>query len=144
MQTDPVKQKIHELCPDVLELKFGCLLLGEDGTTLHFDPYIVTYSVDPLPHVLARTENEFINFQTKEVLGSPITLAVVLRAILKTNPANRTKVTLESSGQFVETLYNGSFSEKQLGPTWNLSADNYDQQSEECKRFIGSLLTNEK
>jgi hypothetical protein len=23
---------------------------------------------------------------------------------------------------------------------WNLEHDNYDQQSEECKRFVGSLL----
>lgn len=56
-------------------------------------------------------------------------------------PANKTLVTLECDGQFVLTSFPSNFEEKRaLGPTWNLSKDNYDEQTEETRRFIGNLL----
>lgn len=42
---------------------------------------MMTRSLEEKPHILARNENEFINFQTKEILGIPPTLQDVLRAI---------------------------------------------------------------
>lgn len=61
-----------------------------------------------------------------------ITLAVVLRAIQKTDYQSflnlileSDKITLESRSKMVD---------------WNLEHDNYDAQSQETKDFIGSLL----
>jgi hypothetical protein len=68
------------------------------------------------------------SFQDKEQLridGSPITLAVVLRTI-KPFVTNT-----QHDNHALEQLVDG---------IWNLEHDNYDQQSEECKQFIGSLL----
>jgi hypothetical protein len=130
--TDPIKAKIQELCPDVMELKFGCQLLGEDGTTLDFVPYLMTWSLERLPHILASSENEFINFQTKEILGSPITLAVVLRAIQKERGIKQ-----HDTVNFYSTDADWVL---KVIMYWNLEHDDYDQQSDECKQFIGSLL----
>lgn len=66
-----------------------------------------------------------------------LTLAVVLRAILKTNPANRTRVIVESSGQFrTWTPDEGNL----LGVYWNLEEDEWESQSAETQAFIGRLL----
>lgn len=64
----------------------------------------------------------------------PCALAAVLLAILEKNPANRTRVCLESSGQFFDKLSN------QLGVYWDLRHDSLSQQSDECKAFLHSLL----
>jgi hypothetical protein len=137
--TDPIKAKIQELCPDVLELKFGCVLENAKGETLQLVPWLMTYSVDPLPHVLASSENEFINFQTTKILGSPITLAVVLRAIANEPADFRMWVdaTTFEIPHFLMTKREWKEDEPILA--WDLTKD-YDQQSEECKQFIGSLL----
>jgi hypothetical protein len=74
--TDPIKQRIQELVPEVMELA-----------------------------------PDF-------AFGSPITLAVVLRAIDKLRYVNW------------DTFRN----------RWNLVKDNYDEQTQKTKEFIGSLL----
>lgn len=78
---EELRKRINKHCPYLLELKFGCELLGEDGTVLFLDPYMMTYSLEEKPHILGRNEHEFIHFQTKEILGIPPTLADVLRAL---------------------------------------------------------------
>jgi hypothetical protein len=77
---------------------------------------------------MTRKESEF------KVLGRPIRLADVLLAILKQDPANRTKLLLESSGQFRQVFPN------RLGPYWNLRADDLEKQSEETISFLYELL----
>jgi hypothetical protein len=68
-----------------------------------------------------------------------ITLAVVLRAILKANPRS---YMVDIVGNFWEWTSMDTAPKELggIGATWNLEHDNYDQQTEECKRFIGSLL----
>jgi hypothetical protein len=73
-------------------------------------------------------------------IGMPtITLAVVLRAINKQGFNNR-----EHHERILYALCNGmnavNNTETKSNIGWNLEHDNYDQQSEECKQFIGSLL----
>ena len=78
-----------------------------------------------------------INFRNET-----ITLAVVLRAI--NNGPLEKRVAIENDGSFVtygmEIIEGKGTIVTEMGPTWNLEHDNYDQQSEECKQFIGSIL----
>jgi hypothetical protein len=133
--TDPIKAKIQELCPDVMELKFGTRIKVRDGAV----ETIVTYSNYGHFTVVGRNVHG-VESDIIEILGSPITLAVVLRAIEKTN--NRNEIVVYTDGDFGERDSDGRFTSAYV--KWNLEHDNYDQQSEECKQFIGSLLTNEK
>lgn len=58
---------------------------------------------------------------------TPITLAVVLRAMLAhTNEKGEHTI---NDKEFNEVVWH-----------WKWAKDNYDQQSEECKQFIGQLL----
>lgn len=94
MNPDPIKKRIQELCPDVMEYDSIC----------------------PNPDCGVGFENK-------------ITLAVVLRAIEKI--------------YYELDIYTKDAHYKTFGDLislWNLEQDNYDQQSGECKQFIGSLL----
>lgn len=128
-QIAAIRQKCIEANPEIVELKFGCELLGEDGSKLLFDPYLVTYSVERLPHILAKTESEFINFQTKEIIGRPIRLADVLLAIDAAKPQ---RYHIAANGQFYRAGKEGAI--------WNLRADDLDQQSDGTVSFIHGLL----
>lgn len=80
------------------------------------------------------------------ILGRPIRLADVLVAIYKKRQSNKTNITLESDGQFVQQVTysaDGRIEDvkKYLGPIWNLLDDNLDHQSEECLKFLTELLT---
>ncbi len=157
--TDPIKAKIIELCPDLLELKFGCEIQkvfwyktekdkkegnvdwmqtghhpdGKRGTIVkdlrHPDylPMWVDYG-DQLEFQIE--PDDIVSF---EILGSPITLCVVLRAI-------RVKTGLEIVGNGTSDPEDSTHILINNEAVWDLTKD-YDQQSEECKQFIGSLLS---
>ena len=61
-------------------------------------------------------------------------LGSILLAVLAANPANRTRVTVESSGQFCNTVT------RILGPFWNLRQDSLDAQPPETINFLYDLL----
>lgn len=61
-------------------------------------------------------------------------LAAVLMAAVAANPANRTLLTVESSGQFRNSLTG------MLGPYWNLRDDSLDAQSEECISYLHPIV----
>ncbi len=132
---DPIKAKIQELCPDVMELKRGTQVYIKDTRT-RFEGETVVVDYLPIEEVVwydaGRNLNSVEKSAVKEILGSPITLAVVLRAI-----ANYPKApyAIKSNGSWL-----GKWGEYKNKYNWNLEHDNYDQQSEECKQFIGSLL----
>ena len=65
-------------------------------------------------------------FEDEDVLGKPITLAVVLMAI-------------RQSGNFWFGFKLREAQESIL-EDWNLSKDNFNDQSDETKKFIGGLL----
>jgi hypothetical protein len=100
--TDPIKAKIQELCPDVIEKYNRCMGCG--------------YGFD------FRKKGKTCPITQREL---PITLAVVLRAIGLERFGNNDDIR--------ELIYGYVHS-------WDMLHDNYDQQSEECKQFIGSLI----
>ena len=78
-------------------------------------------------------ELQHLNF---EILGKPITLAVVLEAIRE---ANVGFVFVTHSGTLHKKIGIEDTAHTYLG-IWNLSKDNFNDQSEETKTFIGGLL----
>jgi len=109
---DKVKQKIQELVPEIMELKFI------------------------------------------EILGHPIQLADVLRAIEKSNTRDNVYYSIDTKGYFfgteeIDKVEVNNFSDVDAfvkyisGEKWDLSLP-FDDQSEETKDFIGGLLGMEK
>lgn len=141
---DPIKAKIQELCPDVMELKFGC--------EVDYHGIYIAKTPDDDEYYFAPKETD-VNYEAqvfcvnsidpKQILGSPITLAVVLRAIrLHGNPA----IAVDGDGLF-GILVGDKYSRTMLWPdagaprqVWNLEKDNFDDQSQGVKDFIGLLL----
>lgn len=77
---------------------------------------------------------KYPHFQDKE-----FTLAVVLRAIEVI--ASRSIANIQDGDEAAYEYYHNR--ERwfwSVVDMWNLEHDNYDQQSEECKQFIGKLL----
>lgn len=142
--TDPIKAKIQELCPDVTELKFGCKVAYEGYVGMpriwHAATVLQTMASGKL--AIYSTHAQYFDKEHLRIDGSPITLAVVLRAIK--NVKLDYAVMVDQEGGFVTALPGQPPRLFSVLKGWNLEHDNYDQQSEECKRFIGSLLTNEK
>lgn len=143
MTTDKVKAKIHALCPDVLELKFGCEVdvLGDlytvlfhdaggksfDGeNTEYYGPVTMVTTGEVITEIWgdsAEATHEYPLKSNMKVLGSPITLATVIRAYHERSdfPDNDASI---------------------LGIVnrWRLADDNYDAQNEQTKQYIGALL----
>lgn len=146
MKPDPIKAKIQELCKDVMELKFGCVLQKHPDGGIQTT---VTHLLGTGNGSVSRVENTnkiaFYDDNIKDgkimrnsfeaewwtILGSPITLAVVLRAI-ETKYGDHI---LEFSG--IKTC---SLQAARLVAIWNLEHDNFDDQSQPTKDFIGSLI----
>lgn len=144
---DKVKTRIKELVPEVMELKFGCVVEIEytarhlfhhaDETFVSNDKYGRWYFLNGELGVMKLQEgNEFTFIES---LGSPITLAVVLRAIEKADVGLRVELSTYGDellmGQYEKPEQQGYYSHAY----WNLAKD-YDDQSEEAKAFIGKLL----
>jgi len=81
-----------------------------------------------------------------EVVDKPITIAVIMLAIAtEYNPKNTsTFLNIDSNGEFCWTtttdLRGGTMKIIEPIISWNLSKDNFNDQSEETKTFIGELL----
>lgn len=136
--TDPITLKIQELVPEIMELKEGCRVshfLKGTGTILRVekhegesDTYCLGFLALPEPIF----EREPLNLNW-EILGRPITLADVLRAIRE----NGKLVYVREDGSFyledepLQIYYSGYF--------WNLALD-WDNQTQKVKDFLGRLL----
>lgn len=72
----------------------------------------------------------------------PIRLSDCLLAIITKDPANRTRVIVESSGQFIFCVF-GDVGKK-AGPSWNLLDDDLSHQSSEFIAFLAGLLAENK
>lgn len=131
---DTTKQRIQELVPSVMEIKFGCEYSFIDR---RYPGRAISW--------LNWNESEIPGREHKievEILGSPITLAVVLQAIEK----KKSGISIDSSGRFQILHDSGLLWAKEsngvLAITWDLTHDSYDEQSDYTKRFIGDLLNN--
>jgi len=130
-------KRIQELVPSIMELEFGCEVEEKPafGSSMRHDTFnggkvFKIVCKDNSGNWLYLTdggfgrekEDKILNWHT--ILGKPITLAVVLLAIeakMNMKAGNR-------GGELIEL--------------WNLTKDNFNDQSEETKTFIGGLLGN--
>ncbi len=90
-------------------------------------------------HCGATSQQEYDGLDCTEKRYKPITLAVVLKATKEVVAEKMWAVSTDGEffGQDVSDgspIYHDIF--------WNLSKDNFNDQSEETKAFIGGLLTN--
>ena len=122
MNHETTIKRIQELVPSVMDLEFGCEVLygsdfggAEQKVTLG-NPYAVKDGKVFNPWNGDDTDDLL------EILGKPITLSVALMAI-------EAKMKMKSGNRGGELIM-----------LWNLSKDNFNDQSEETKTFIGGLL----
>ena len=133
MNHETTIKRIQELVPDVMALEFGCevrdgvglrnLYLGGDYQQMYC--YAISINQDYR--------------QDYKIIGKPITLAVVLLAltIKKEYPMTFAEAEKEDMGHDWEKIM---YCFRDM--LWNLSKDNFNDQSEETKTFIGVLLGN--
>ena len=123
-------KRIQDLVPSIMELEFGCEVFvqnyGVSSIILHnrskFTRVESEYPLDIIGYCGHEYLTNFNEEHITKILGKPITLAVVLLAIeakMNMKAGNR-------GGELIEL--------------WNLSKDNFNDQSEETKSFIGGLL----
>ena len=134
MNHETTIKRIQELVPDVMKKEVGCILQKEikgkkvNGILLENTTGSFEDGGDILGVVYWFTGRKTAVRELVpacEILGKPITLVVVLLAIEKKNKA-RLELTVTEW-------------EDVLG-FWNLSKDNFNDQSDETKEFIGGLL----
>jgi hypothetical protein len=156
--SDPIRQKIVEANPELMELTFGCEVKNQNDRLIYLythapkwcgtepcDDYVlVTYfpAADTLLYINDPDFERESDRKDKhvEILGHPIMLHHVLRAINKSN------LHPSGSGAHISQHYvsdDGAFMEYGYGTKvlsrWNLSLG-YDDQPQPTKDFIGSVL----
>jgi len=146
---DTTKNRIKELVPEITELKDGCYIKMSYGAEVDTDTIKVfhspwknregeeyvtaTHGIDAIT-VYLKQYHLSDNYIT-EILGRPITISDILRAIRKKNlGTDEDYYAITSDGLFIKTC---EMIEERI--LWNLSKD-YDQQEEEVKAFIGKIL----
>jgi len=154
MNHEETIKRIQSLVPSVMALEFGCMIEkvfwykseadkkkgnidwlqssehGNDGVIIKdlrsdFLPMSVD-SGDQLEFEIQH--NDIVSF---EILGKPITIAVILLALYKISDNN---FYVSYEGNIVDGT------DEDIYSNWNLSKDNFNDQSEETKTFIGGLL----
>ena len=174
--TDPIKAKIIELVPEIVEPRFGCSFVVKKQTPfedlgieegdyislfdwefdsqsflrpkkfrtalyVHKSEGAVTDYKNPKVVTVADFDSLLKNGNI-EILGRPITLTDVLRAI-----GSLTITTRGDEALKIDTLGNMEYYHSgdimpgwEIAPVkWNLTTD-YDGQTQEVKEFIGKLL----
>ena len=132
-------KRIQELVPSVMDLEFGCEVENDGKKFLIYkeviDGYFVAISLDKnySTILVSKLNNQHTS---TVILGKPITLSVVLEAIRE---ANVGFVFVTHSGTLHKKIGIEDTAHTYLG-IWNLSKDNFNDQSEETKTFIGELL----
>ena len=154
MNHETTIKRIQELT-DGMKLEFGCEVVlyseeySKNSRILKVLDKRHISGIDTIVEVCENNSNgvSHISYVAKnelKILGKPITLSVVLLAIGKINKGG---VYLRSDGVFFswKGFAEGGDGNHKVESTfieWNLSKDNFNDQSEETKAFIGGLLTN--
>ena len=137
-------KRIQKLVPSVMELEFGCEVTKISNNLKN--PVFTKgkfIRMDGMRMFCLHKDNTV--FETRygdaltSILGKPITLAVLFQAFEN----NNTEVELSI---FANKILIGHYEKpNQEGYYthcyWNLSKDNFNDQSEETKTFIGGLLS---
>lgn len=147
MNNDPVKAKIIELVPEIMELKFGNIIRHKPPKALGID-YRGRYVHEGRGNRYSNNARLFFRGEGSQTdysllvplddfenLGRPITLADVLRAIHVGKPYSYF-VSIDGRFWIGEHM---DYPIEKLDARWNLATD-YDNQTQEVKTFIGSLL----
>jgi len=137
---EQVEQAIREACPELQELKFGCVVLLEGGYTpsgehVVYHEHDGVYEAANIGHteILTNDTTSFKTYKTadyavlKKVIGSPIHLEDVMRAIRDSQKA----VKLFPSGDMITSYYGLA--------TYNLSLP-FSEQSDKLINFLHSIL----
>lgn len=149
----PLKQKIVDAVPEILELKFGCVVAV---STPEFRNIIVDKINQDIKHTKEMSQREnapdytantyFITrgfLQTKkerilgkknignvfileEILGRPIRLSNIILTFKIKNEKKKYVPIVEEYGEILKQ--------------WNLAKDNLDDQSPECIAFLEKIL----
>jgi len=139
MNHEETIKRIQSLVPSIMELEFGCkVLYGSDFGSVEQkvtlgNPYAVKDGKVFNPWNGDDTDDLL------EILGKPITLAVILLAIIENDGLPVTFLEAEK-GEIGHDWSDMMFRFRDMN--WNLSKDNFNDQSEETKSFIGGLLGN--
>ena len=137
MNHETAIKRIQELVQSVMALEFGCKVLNKDLNKVLTVTYLSSYN--ECIHCFYEWESDSTWIWKKylensfEILGKPITLAVILSAI-----DDESLVIEAKTGQFGTTTAEGVYVGEHA--IWNLSKDNFNDQSDETKTFIGELL----
>ena len=125
-------KRIQELVPDVMALEEGCKVkYKQENYTFTRSPFVEANTTGYYSPAYPDDDTSGKK-DTLTILGKPITLAVVLLAINQ-------KYIESNNVWFVYDLRQVQLSGIEK---WNLSKDNFNDQSEETKTFIGGLLGN--
>ena len=151
MNHEETIKRIQSLVPSVMELEFGCEFLRH-GSVYRYINACGLHKYRALSE--DNMFDESLNIFIKEILGKPITLAVVLLAVktLECKKCNGQGGHLVNGGYaecedcggdmftLPEDLAGTGFNLYIIVEMWNLSKDNFNDQSDETKEFIGGLL----
>lgn len=144
---EQVEQAIREACPELKELRFGCVVLLEGGYTpsgehVVYHEHDGVYEAANIGHteILTNDTTSFKTYKTadyavlKKVIGSPIHLEDVMRAI------GDTKYTMDFRG-FIEriALFSGDAYLHEPKAKYNLSLP-FSEQSDELINFLHPIL----
>ena len=139
MNHETTIQKIQSLVPDVMKLEKGVEVFVNSnfGIQGYGNVQCVRTYTQELGSISLYGHNENgKDYNVIKILGKPITLAVVLEAIRE---ANVGFVFVTHSGTLHKKVGIEDTAHTYLG-IWNLSKDNFNDQSDETKAFIGGLL----
>ena len=156
MNHETTIKRIQELVPSVMDWEFGCrYIISGEVCTVNGGNYRLTEDKKGINitslcnhpkytkccNAYQNIDDEPRYYSITEILGKPITLAVVLMALNESK--NRSFVYCIEIKKWVETESNNAVRLFYIIATsWNLSKDNFNDQSEETKTFIGGLLGN--
>lgn len=130
-----LREKIIETVPKIMELKFGC--------EVRFNAYneVFVYLRKSLKgNEIIKKGGErisIVSISDVEILGRPIRLSDVLRALNYRRKLVDEKYSIDTKG-YLTSFDKNWFPKNQV--EWNLSIDDLDSQSDEVKTFLYELL----
>ena len=127
--------RVYELLPEMKELRFGCVVTFNRKKAIYVNSFTGhDYLHFPDEHLPPQDIGKDLILNKVEVVGLPLGVAEVLRAIGKNRDGNY--ISVGDDG----ILFNGEKFATENRLAWNLSTDNTLEQSDECCEFLLSIL----
>lgn len=137
-----IRQKVIEAVPEIMELKFGCVVLNEVGIEERVLWSQESWKKGGKDVQLEGTAVAIHESELKEIIGRPIRLADVLAAIRATGDPAKYYSGITCLGNFTEYFNERTVwrDENKRPISWNLLKDDLDHQSPETLSFLYELL----